>query len=161
MDKMKKYIIEFSEDPHTIRLMKIKNGDKFPTTEFKAVRPYTEPDTEKIRNEAYEEGYAEGSKEDYDEAYLKGYNQGLSDAWDAARKICYMDSRSRDKSFGAVITATILEHNSASEAIEKIWQYEQEKEEQDGLRQNIQTIVDQCGCTLDEIAKVLAKMKES
>ena len=35
------------------------------------------------------------------------------------------------------------------------------QEEMDGLRQNIQTIVDQCGYTLDEIAEVLQKMKES
>ena len=49
---------------------------------------------------------------------------------------------------------------SASECIEKIRQYEHEKE-MDGLRQNIQTIVDQCGYSLDEIAEVLQKMRES
>lgn len=37
----------------------------------------------------------------------------------------------------------------------------EEQEEMDGLRQNIQTIVDQCGYTLDEIAEVLQKMKEA
>lgn len=131
MDEMKKYIIEFSEDPHTIRLMKIKNGDKFPTTEFKAVKPYTEPDTEKIRKEAYEEGYAEGSKEDYDEAYLKGYNQGLSDAWDAARKIVTMPNRDFINSDILDLDPgeSIFTKYTASEAIEKIQQYEQEKEE--------------------------------
>ena len=86
MDEMKKYIIEFSEDPHTIRLMKIKNGDKFPMTEFKAVKPYTEPDT----SEAYQRGYDDAKHECQDcqkimmdaeqERVDKAYQQGLNDA---------------------------------------------------------------------------------
>ena len=86
MDEMKKYIIEFSEDPHTIRLMKIKNGDKFPMTEFKAVKPYTEPDT----SEAYQRGYDDAKHECTDcqkimmdaeqERVDKAYQQGLNDA---------------------------------------------------------------------------------
>ena len=64
--------------------------------------------------------------------------------------------------YAAVCTSVqVFLKYDASEAIEKIRQYEQEKEEQDGLRQNIQTIVDQCGYSLDEIATVLQKMKES
>ena len=86
MDEMKKYIIEFSEDQHTIRLMKIKNGDKFPMTEFKAVKPYTEPDT----SEAYQRGYDDAKHECQDcqkimmdaeqERVDKAYQQGLEDA---------------------------------------------------------------------------------
>lgn len=86
MDEMKKYIIEFSEDPHTIRLMKIKNGDKFPMTEFKAVKPYTEPDT----SGAYQRGYDDAKHECQDcqkimmdaeqERVDKAYQQGVNDA---------------------------------------------------------------------------------
>ena len=86
MDEMKKYIIEFSEDPHTIRLMKIKNGDKFPMTEFKAVKPYTEPDT----SEVYQRGYDDAKHECQDcqkimmdaeqERVDKAYQQGVNDA---------------------------------------------------------------------------------
>ena len=73
--------------------------------------PYTEPDTEKIRKEAFDEGYQEGMQLSIDDAKLKeayqkgladgrsqdakdfadmydsGYSEGLKDAWDAARKI--------------------------------------------------------------------------
>lgn len=167
MDEMKKYIIEFSEDPHTIRLMKIKNGDKFPITEFKTVDPYTEPDTEQVREEAYEDGYKTAkvqcniqAEKDLREVGERHYQKGLSDAWEATMKIADMLSEKRQKIFGESLLQKILSIYSASEVIEKIRQYEQEKE-QDGLRQNIQTIVDQCGYTLDEIAEVLQKMKES
>lgn len=113
MDEMKKYIIEFSEDPYTIRLLKIKNGDECPTTEFKAVTPYTEPDIEKIRKEAFDEGYKEGMQLSIDDAKLKeAYQQGLNDAWDAARKFAY-----------------ILANYTVSEAAEKIKAYEQEQEQ--------------------------------
>ena len=90
----------------------------------------------------------------------EAYQKGLSDAWDAARKVVALSTVDRRKVFGSEYMYSILENHTASEAIEKIRQYEQEKE-MDGLRQNIQTIVDQCGYTLDEIAEVLQKMKES
>lgn len=117
MDEMKKYIIEFSEDPHTIRLMKIKNGDKFPTTEFKAVKPYTEPNLEQV-------------KRDYDAWYEKG----LADAWEAAKKVAYYwiwsgQTSEAEEIFGTDDVIAIFKSYSASEAIEKIRQYEQEKEE--------------------------------
>jgi len=132
----KKYIIEIPED---------KIADFVGSTHFLMpymmaghighhdtglpIEPYIEHDLEQVRKEAYEEGYAEGSKEDYDKAYLNGYNQGLSDAWDAARKISSMDSKTRDEIFGLVITSNIFDENTASEVIEKIRQHEQEKEQ--------------------------------
>jgi len=77
--------------------------------------PYTEPDTEKVREEAYE--------------------QGLSDAWETARKIAISEEsggltcREMQRIFCTDETDEIFDM-SASEAIEKIRQYEQEKEEQ-------------------------------
>lgn len=168
----KKYIIELEDKPfhkgNGDFLYRVKgfNSLVFDKNGVGKLTPYTEPDFEQVRKEAYEDGYKTAkvqcniqAEKDLREVGERHYHKGLSDAWDAARKICAMDSHSRDKSFGAVITATIIEHNSASEAIEKIRQYEQ-KQETNGLRQNIQTIVDQCGYTLDEIAEVLRKMME-
>jgi hypothetical protein len=130
--------------------------------------PYTESDIEKnVREEAYEKGYQDAVvKIGSDEQAIaeKAYQSGLSDAWEAARKLV-LDSNHGgltnydiEEIFGVDEEQAIINY-SASEAIEKIRQYEQEQE-MGGLRQNIQTIVDQCGYTLDEIAEVLAKMKE-
>ena len=96
----------------------------------------------------------------------EAYQKGLSDAWEAARKVTQVRKYGGygdclGDVFGRTDTSWDVFDYSAPEAIEKIRQYEQEKEEQDGLRQNIQTIVDQCGYSLDEIATVLQKMKES
>lgn len=137
----KKYIIEFSEDPHTIRLLKLKNGDKYPVTEFKTVTPYTEPDLEQVREEAYEKGYENGfvaghlkAEKSGQSFYEDGYQKGLSDAWDAAKKIAYYwiwggQTNEAEEIFGTDDIIAIFKSHSATEAIEKIRQYEQEKEE--------------------------------
>ena len=138
---------------------------------------YTEAESKyrEIRDELEKQAYQRGYKEAYDTAYADAeeihesgkramYQKGLKDAWEAARKICtnwVLSDSLLSKIFGIDKTIDdVMKENTASEAIEKIRAYEQEKEE-DGLRQNIQTIVDQCGYTLDEIAEVLAKMKEA
>ena len=134
----KKYIIELEDKPFRNGngdfLYRVKgfNSLVFDMTGVGKLTPYTEPDLEQVRKEAYEEGYAEGSKEDYDEAYLKGYNQGLSDAWECARKIALTAGLSIDAMysiFGTEDPEPILREYSVNECIEKIQQYEQEKEE--------------------------------
>lgn len=92
-----------------------------------------------------------------EKAQEEAYQKGLSDAWDAARTL--WNTPNRKEIFGHTTFNTVLTTLTAQETIEKIRQYEQEKE-MDGLRQNIQTIVDQCGYTLDEIAEVLKEMRE-
>ena len=57
-----------------------------------------------------------------------GYQKGLNDAWDAARKICDMKWTKRNEVFGIDVYADIIAL-PVSECIEKIRQYEQEKEE--------------------------------
>ena len=168
----KKYIIELEEDQYTIRLLKIKNGEKWPQCDFVAVTPYTEPDLEQVREEAYEDGYKTAkvqcniqAEKDLREVGERHYQKGLSDAWETARKIIHMPEADLlnlfTECYSAVCTSVqVFLKYDASECIEKIRQYEQEKE-MDGLRQNIQTIVDECGYSLDEIAEVLQKMKES
>ena len=145
---MGKYIIELPENTHWIQWIMEGTKDHHPYMDFKQVEdltPYTEPDMEQVRKEAYE--------------------QGLSDAWEAARKVTQVRKYGGygdclEEVFGRHRVSWDVFDYSASEAIEKIRQYEQEKE-MDGLRQNIQTIVDQCGYSLDEIAEALQKMKES
>jgi len=110
MDETKKYIIEFSEDPHTIRLMKIKNGDEFPTTEFKTVTPYTEDSAyahgyteaeskyreirDELEKQAYEKGVQDTKQHWVDAprscAYKLGYENGLNDLWEAMQKAIKM-----------------------------------------------------------------------
>ena len=73
--------------------------------------PYTEPDTEKVREEAYE--------------------QGLSDAWEAARKILQMhDLAVFGLGHDGVFESPLNEGQQMTpqEAIEKLKAYEQEQE---------------------------------
>lgn len=120
-------------------------------------KPYTEPDLEQVRKEAYEQGYKdmlnevnkevrksaeEIHAEITEDAYKRGYNTGFTDAkggyengfengmivaWEAARKIWQSDIYLRI--FKVPMRMDCFTKFSASEAIEKIRQYEQEKEE--------------------------------
>lgn len=167
----KKHIIEFEDKPFRNGngdfLYRVKgfNSLVFDGTGVGKLTPYTEPDLEQVRKEAYEDGYKTAkvqcniqAEKDLREVGEKHYQKGLSDAWECARKIGNMPYGEEEKVFGSG-GWTFIEKHTASEAIEKIRQYEQEQET-NGLRQNIQTIVDQCGYTLDEIAEVLKKMRE-
>ena len=75
--------------------------------------PYTEP-----------EPHAEVTAD----AYQRGYEAGLNDAWEAARKIWQSDIYIRI--FKVPARMDCFTKFSASESIEKIRQYEQEKEEE-------------------------------
>ena len=116
----KKYIIEIPED---------KIADFVGSTHFLMpymmaghighhdtglpIKPYTEPDLEQVRKEGYE----------------KEYYIGLNDAWEAVGKIYNMCSDVRHKIFKENLIRKILSIYSASEAIEKIRQYEQGQKE--------------------------------
>lgn len=114
---------------------------------------------EKAQEEAFKNGYDAACKDiDIKSKINAAYQKGLSDAWEAARTL--WNAPKRKEIFGYTAFNTAITTLTGQEAIEKIRQYEQRQEEQDGLRQNIQTIVDQCGYTLDEIAAALEKMKE-
>ena len=176
----KKYIIEL-EEPEMFDERKYYQCSQMPwwavsESIVENLTPYTEPDLEQVRKEAYDKRYetAKHECEDCNANAVKiaddnaheAYQKGLEDAWDAARKVTQVRKYGGygdclGDVFGRTDTSWDVFDYSAPEVIEKIRQYEQEKEEQDGLRQNIQTIVDQCGYSLDEIATVLQKMKES
>ena len=144
----KKYIIEIPED---------KIGDFVGSTHFLMpymmaghighhdtglpIEPYTEPDLEQVRKEAYDKGYHEGhnacfetAKDIMEEKRNEAYQRGLSDAWEAARKIHRMpDGDILDlfpDCYASICTAAqaILKYD-ASEAIAKIKEYEDGKQE--------------------------------
>ena len=91
----------------------------------------------------YTTGYGKGlqerwkeHKEDCDQC-SKGYRQqiedaytkGLNDAWECVRKIrCSVDEGERKVIFGTIFTYDILKDNTASEAIEKLREYEANKD---------------------------------
>jgi hypothetical protein len=120
----KKYIIELEDKPFHKEdgdfLYRVKgfNSLVFDMTGIGMLTPYTEPDLERVRKEAYE--------------------KGLSDAWKAARRIgsnsmCSLKEMGFD--FSRCVVADynpswfVVKNYSASECIEKIRQYEQTKEE--------------------------------
>lgn len=169
MSETKKYIIEIEEGKDGVMFcqsgivsigLHLKDEERLRGLGIRYAIPYTEPDLEQVRKEAYQQGRKDGKIE------------GQAETWVCAKKIAFkpeiaecvddlvrigFDVGTADGWSEAI--ELIFEKYSASEAIEKIRKYEQEQE-QDGLRQNIQTIVDQCGYTLDEIAAAPAKMKE-
>jgi len=77
--------------------------------------PYTEPDLEQVRKEAYKEGREAGIKD------------GKCEAWEAARTL--WNTPNRKEIFGYTTFNTVLTTLTAQETIEKIRQYEQEKED--------------------------------
>jgi len=100
--------------------------------------PYTEPDLEQVKADAYNDGYKAGREAervrqpDLERVRLEAEQLGLVRAWEAARKIIHMPEGYMlnifPECYSAVCTAlqVILKYD-ASEAIEKIRQYEQEK----------------------------------
>ena len=148
VSRMDKYIVEIDGenlflDASGSKLalsVKADNGYAVFCTEF-PLTPYTEPDLEQVRCAAYEEGrnslLIEVQKAGKNTIKLEEdeyYQRGLEDAWEAARKICLnecdggMTPTEVNKIFGVGFYRDAL-LESASEAIEKIRQYEQEKEE--------------------------------
>lgn len=87
--------------------------------------PYTEPDLEAVRIEAYEQGY-----DDAKSGYDNGFENGMIVAWEAARKIWEYDTTTLKAIFGeGVMRMDWFMKLTASEAIEKLKAYEQEQDE--------------------------------
>ena len=117
-----KYIIEKHEKDSIWRMYADAYGDV--TVEGVDLTPYTEPDTEQVREEAYEQGRKVGIKD------------GMCEAWETAKKVTYV---SKYGGYGDCLDKVFDRHDgdawdvfdySPTEVIEKIRQYEQEKEEQ-------------------------------
>lgn len=126
-----------------------------------------------VTADAYQRGYENGfvaghlkAEKSGQSFYEDGYQRGLNDAWDTVRKIRGMTWNEQKEVFGTDYFTDIIAL-PASECIEKIRQYEQEKDRQarieynfDEIKDVLETTVKECNVSLDEIAEVLAKMKE-
>lgn len=138
-----KYIITLEEIPferfHSYnvtseRLYRVQgfNSLVFDGNGLSKLTPYTEPNIEAIRNEAYEKGVQDTKQHWVDAprscAYKLGYENGLKAAWDAACKIVNMIGLKRKDIFGYMAYSSIMNKFSATEAIEKIKQCGQEQE---------------------------------
>lgn len=168
----RKYIIEledenyhqYSDSEPSDYLWKVKgfNALVFDEVGISKLTPYTEPDLKQIRKEAYEKGFHEG----YGRYINKSYEDGLNGAWEVARKIANIPYGEEEKVIGSDGWTFIINH-TASEAIEKIRQYEQEKDKQARIEYNYEEIKDvinttmkECNVSLDDIASILQRMKE-
>lgn len=91
-----------------------------------------------ILHDAFDKGYQQGY--DFGKKALcdcKGnmeaeYNRGLNEAWEAAKKIIHSNGLSLQKLmqiFGTASTDKVLRENTASEAIAKIKEYEEQKQD--------------------------------
>jgi len=122
----KKYIVEIGRLERLYKAY-VENGKPSMTWLSPEVdlKPYTEPDLEQVRKEAYEEGFNVGRT-----LNTGKYEKGLNDAWEAARKIWKYDTTTLRAIFGeGIMRMDWFMKFTASEAIEKIRQYEQEQEE--------------------------------
>lgn len=130
----KKYIVEMKEGE---RLYKTKlNALNEPVISAITYEPYTEPNLEQIKKEAYEQGQKDlrdscvpQDEEAYGIGYNEGYAQGLADVWDAARKIENLPEAEKFEIFGEYDMFHIMRRYTATEAIKKIRQYEQSQKE--------------------------------
>ena len=168
---MGKYVIE-SKFKNTRCFLEVACENSEPYFFFNRVdslTPYTEPDLDAIREEEYEKGVQDTKQHWVDAprscAYKLGYENGLNDAWEAARKIANIPYGEEEKVIGSDGWTFIINH-TASEAIEKIRQYEQEEDRQARIEFNceeikdvLNTTVKECNVSLDEIAAVLEKMR--
>ena len=183
----RKYIVEVEDETQIIIEVGANStgAATIASNPISFLKPYTELDLDAIRKEAYDKG-CETAKHECEqcrkvmadaeqELAEKAYQRGLNDAWAVARKIAldkedggldtvaYCETFGYGKGFGAV-----LKTFTASEAVEKIRQYEQEKDKQarieyncDEIKDVLNTTMKECNVSLDDIAEVLQKMKET
>lgn len=172
------YIIEINDKYKQVVLLSAE-GELY-CKDVAGLMPYTEPDLDTIRNEAYEKGVQDTKQHWVDAprtcAYKLGYENGLNDAWECARKIgsnsmCSLKEMGFD--FGQCVINDynpcwfVVKNYSVSECIEKIRQYEQEQDRQarieynfDEIKDVLETTAKECNVSIDEIAEVLEKMRE-
>ena len=133
---MGKYIVEL-KDRETLYKAAIKNGDPYVTIALG--KPYTEPDLEQIKKEAYEKGQKDlrescvpQDEEAYGIGYHEGFQQGLGLAWEAAKKIWEYDLTTLREIFGeGIMRMDLFMKFTASEVIEEIRAYEQAQKEEE------------------------------
>lgn len=127
-----KYIIELEREETAYKTVNL-NGT--PLIQLLAPTPYTEPDMEQVRKDAYDKGFEDGKElcPVPEICHDNAYQKGLSDAWEAARKIYLPEDhgglgyKMRMKVFDTDNIGWLFKNLSASEAIEKIRAYDEKK----------------------------------
>jgi len=117
---MGKYIVELKKN-ETLYKAATRESDGTAYVCSAIGTPYTEPDIEQIRKEAYEQGY--------DDAAEEKYTDGLADAWEAARKIANMIDNERFVVLDTFFVDRAFSKNTAAEAIAKIKAWEDGRQE--------------------------------
>lgn len=90
---------------------------------------------EKTYEEAKKEGYEEADSNQKENA-IYAYERGLDDAWECARKISQeepfgLTTGELEQIFNTRSIGTVIEKNTASEAISKIKEYEEKQKQTD------------------------------
>lgn len=168
----KTYIVETDDETQLIVEIGVNSTGAalIATNPVSFLTPYTEPDVQQVREDAFKNGYDAACKDiDIKSKINAAYQKGLNDAWDAAKKIVLsredgglFEYDTRKAVFGCG-NYMALKKYSASEAIEKIRQYEQDRPARieynfDEIKDVIETTAKEYNMSLDEIAKVLQKM---
>ena len=131
----KKYIIELEdkmfhktgEAGAVLWRAKGFNSLVFDMTGIDKLTPYTEPNLEQVRKEAFKNGYDAACKDiDIKSKINAAYRKGMEDAWDAARTL--WNTPNRKEIFGHTTFNTVLTTLTAQEAIEKIKAWEDGKQ---------------------------------
>lgn len=142
-----KYIIEVEDKPFELlgedgftseKLFRVKgfNSLVFDWNGLNMLTPYTEPNLERVKKEAYDKGYHDGYfvgdeswKDIVHEKEEEFYQKGLSDAWEAARKLWEIDISTLHKIFYKETRMDCYMYYTAAEAVAKIKEYEDKQKE--------------------------------
>lgn len=93
---------------------------------------------------AYQQGYEDGKKASCDckDNMEAEYNRGLNEAWEAARKIAKLGIDEQKRLFGCFGIYFISHEDSASEAISKIKEYEEEQKQDAEIKVGDEVVID-------------------
>lgn len=136
------YIIEINDKYKQVVLLSAE-GELY-CKDVAGLMPYTEPDLDAIRNEAYEKGVQDTKQHWVDAprscAYKLGYENGLNDLWEAMQKAIKMYCEIDNEVFLRVFydvkcdwgesVLQALFKNTPQHLIDSIREYEQRQEEQ-------------------------------
>lgn len=135
----KKYIIEIPDNTAWLQWVKVSDKDGHVCFDFKDpedLTPYTEPDLDAVKKEAYQQGYKDGyNKHDTEKIRKRGYDKGLDDIGNALRLLLFQYSNyTLQEIFGYDTARAVVEHFEGSEIVARIRCYE------GGVKQDAETI---------------------
>lgn len=133
---MGKYIITFEDYPQIeedgVKFYSCNEAPWWYASEqiISKLTPYTEHDTEQVREDAFKNGYDAACKDiDVKSKINAAYRKGLEDAWETVEELFGFTFDEQATIFKTTSVRDIVRKYSASETIKKIRQYEQEQEE--------------------------------